>query len=159
LAGGRPTKPTALKILQGNPGKRPLPANEPLPPVGDVVPSWPLGESAQAAWDRLVPLLQGMRVLSLADVEKLTLGCDAIGEYLDLRGRIKKTGRVYTTVTVSGSTVYHPRPEIAMAADAWKKASAILGEFGLSPSARAKVQTIGEAEKDPFAEYMRGASG
>jgi P27 family predicted phage terminase small subunit len=101
-------------------------------------------------------MLQGMRVLSKADAEKLALGCDALGEYLELREFIKENGRTYKTVTVTGSTVYRPRPEVAMCVDAWRRASSILSEFGLSPSARSKVQTIVDEEKEPFAEYLKG---
>ncbi len=100
-----------------------------------------------------------MQVLSTADLEKLALGCEVLGDYVDLRARIKKVGRVYVTITITGSKVYRPRPEVAMADAAWKKASAILSEFGLSPSARAKVQKIAEGEKDPFEEYLKGKNG
>ncbi len=156
MPGGRPPKPTSIKVLEGNPGKRALPKNEPKPPVGEVALPRPLQGNALAAWGRLVPLLQSMRVLSLADAEKLALGCEALGDYLDLRARIKKVGRVYTTITITGCKVYRPRPEVAMMTDAWKKASTILSEFGLSPSARSKVQAIVEEEEDPFAQFLRG---
>lgn len=33
---GRKPKPTALKLLEGNPGKRPINANEPIPPKGNI---------------------------------------------------------------------------------------------------------------------------
>ena len=33
---GRKPKPTALKVLEGNPGKRPLNENEPIPPKGSI---------------------------------------------------------------------------------------------------------------------------
>lgn len=156
MPGGRPPKPTALKLLAGNPGRRELPKNEPVPPVGDVEMPRPLEGAALRAWQRLVPLLQGMRVLSLADVEKLALACEAIGDYLDLRARVKKVGRVYSTVTVTGSKVYRPRPEVAMMVEARKAASTLMGEFGLSPSTRAKVQTVLETEEDPFDSFLKG---
>ncbi len=156
MPGGRPPKPTSLKLLQGNPGKRPLPANEPKPPTGKAIaPRWLCGKG-KAAWRRLAPMLSGMRVLSKADAEKLALGCDALGEYLELRETIQELGHIYETVTVTGSTVIRPRPEVAMAADAWKRASAILSEFGLSPSARARVQTIIDEQEDPFETFLRG---
>lgn len=158
MPGGRPPKPTKLKLLEGNPGKRALPKNEPTPPIaaGEIEPPRLLQGNALAAWQRLAPILQGMQVLSVADLEKLAMGCEALGDYLDLRARIKKVGRVYSTLTVTGSRVYRPRPEVAMATDAWKKASSILSEYGLSPSARAKVQKITDDEKDPFAEFLKG---
>ena len=38
---GRKPKPTALKLLEGNPGKRPLNEHEPIPPTGKIrCPSW-----------------------------------------------------------------------------------------------------------------------
>ncbi len=48
---GRPPKPTALKLLQGNPGKRPLPKGEPRPPVGCEPPA-NLTKRARGVWDR-----------------------------------------------------------------------------------------------------------
>lgn len=35
-ARGRKPKPTALKVLEGNPGKRPLNDHEPIPPKGEL---------------------------------------------------------------------------------------------------------------------------
>ena len=46
---GRKPKPTALKVLEGNPGKRPLNENEPIPPKGSIkCPSWLLPEGMEA---------------------------------------------------------------------------------------------------------------
>ena len=46
---GRKPKPTAIKLLEGNPGKRPLNESEPLPPQGQIkCPSWLLPEAKQA---------------------------------------------------------------------------------------------------------------
>ena len=45
-ARGRKPKPTALKVLEGNPGKRPLNDHEPIPPKGELkCPSWLLPEA------------------------------------------------------------------------------------------------------------------
>ena len=50
---GRRPKPTSLKLIEGNPGKRPLDRNEPRPSPG--VPTCPahLNPSAKAEWKRL----------------------------------------------------------------------------------------------------------
>ena len=43
---GRKPKPTAMKILEGNPGKRPLNPFEPVPVKGDIkCPDWLLPEA------------------------------------------------------------------------------------------------------------------
>lgn len=48
---GRKPKPTQLKLVTGNPGKRPLNLREPMP-IGDLgaPPSW-LTDSQRQAWD------------------------------------------------------------------------------------------------------------
>jgi len=50
---GRRPKPTRLKMLTGNPGKRPLNPNEPRPEA--TIPDAPaeLSAGARAEWDRL----------------------------------------------------------------------------------------------------------
>ena len=43
---GRKPKPTALKLLEGNPGKRPLNDREPVPPRAALkCPAWLLPEA------------------------------------------------------------------------------------------------------------------
>ena len=58
---GRKPKPTALKVLEGNPGKRPLNLFEPTPE--DKMPECPdwLEDEAKAEWDRLaVPMFSSV---------------------------------------------------------------------------------------------------
>jgi len=64
---GRPPKPTALKVLTGNPGRRALPANEPVPPPGEAqAPDW-LSIEARKLWNRYAPRFKAMRTLTSAD--------------------------------------------------------------------------------------------
>ena len=65
---GRKPKPTALKLLEGNPGKRPLNGREPVPPRAALkCPAWLLPE-AKKEWKRLAPALEAMGVLTMADL-------------------------------------------------------------------------------------------
>ena len=64
---GRKPKPTVLKLLDGNPGKRPLNDREPTAPQGiPEPPNW-LDDEARAEWFRTVKVLADMGVMSLAD--------------------------------------------------------------------------------------------
>ena len=64
---GRKPKPTALKKLEGNPGKRPLNELEPLPQVTMLrCPNW-LEPEAKKEWRRLAPVLIGAGILTGAD--------------------------------------------------------------------------------------------
>lgn len=68
---GRKPKPTALKILEGNPGKRPINENEPIPPKGTVkCPTW-LEPEAKKEWKRLAPSLEAMGVLAHGGSDRL----------------------------------------------------------------------------------------
>lgn len=56
---GRKPKPTALKLLEGNPGKRPINEHEPIPPKGTVkCPSWLEQEAKRNGSVWLLPLKQ-----------------------------------------------------------------------------------------------------
>ena len=51
---GRKPKPTAIKLLEGNPGTRPLTESEPTPPKGQIkCPTWLMPE-AKKEWKRLI---------------------------------------------------------------------------------------------------------
>ncbi|MGQ7114009.1 P27 family phage terminase small subunit, partial [Escherichia sp. TWPC-MK] len=40
-------------------------------------------------------------------------------------------------------------------ADAWKRLRAMLGEFGMTPASRSKVNAKGPESVDPLAEFMK----
>jgi len=73
---GRRPQSTALKVLRGNPGKRPLNPDEPTPPPGDVEKPATLSTPAAAVWDRLAPLAIAMRTLTRADVTAFAMLCE-----------------------------------------------------------------------------------
>ena len=57
MARGRPPKPTALKLLHGNPGKRPISDREPKPPKGETTCPKHLDATAKTEWKRIGLLL------------------------------------------------------------------------------------------------------
>lgn len=64
---GRKPKPTAVKKLEGNPGKRKLNTKEPVPAKGmPTCPNWLLPE-AKSEWKRLAELMNQMGVLTEVD--------------------------------------------------------------------------------------------
>ena len=76
---GRRPKPTALKKLQGNPGRRPLNTAEPKPPRARAVPPCPpyLEGEARREWHRMAPMLSASGMMSLADATALAAYCQA----------------------------------------------------------------------------------
>ena len=74
---GRKPKPTALKRLDGNPGKRGYNHAEPAPPEGcpDCPPH--LSEPAREEWHRIAGTLHEMGVLTLVDRAALAAYCQS----------------------------------------------------------------------------------
>lgn len=74
---GRKPKPTALKKLEGNPGKRKLNTKEPIPAKGMLnCPEWLLPE-AKKEWERLADLMNQMGVLTEVDMAAFAAYCQS----------------------------------------------------------------------------------
>ena len=154
MPGGRPAKPTALKALQGTARPDRINPHEPQPPV--IVeahpPAWLKGRGRKA-WRELAGMLGDMRILTVPDQPALSLLCDAYGEYIEARAVVQREGMTYESKTMNGSIVRR-RPEVEIAADAWRRTAAMLQQFGLTPSARAKVSAAPEGVPDDPLEAM-----
>ena len=149
---GRPPKPSAVKRAEGNPGKRAVRKDEPKPPPGPLtMPAW-LADRPYAveAWEHYAPLAEGMGVLTTVDVGALAMLCDALAEYRECRDVLISEGSTYKRTTDRGGFAITNRSEVSQGADAWRRAVNMMGQFGLTPSARAKVPGSGAAEVDPF---------
>lgn len=146
MAGRRP-KPSRLKEVAGNPGKRKSTKKEPTPKREIQPPPAHLTEWGKSAWVRVAELLDGMGVLTLADAMALERLCDIYAEILQLKNQIASEGNTYIVQT-SGGFLIKPHPAVAMLADADKRFKGYLTEFGLTPAARSKVNINDEGEKD-----------
>lgn len=88
---GPPPKPTAIRELEGNPGKRPLNKFEPRPPkISTVAPPEWLSDIGKLYWARLVPMLSRMGVLTEADLPLLERYCDALSDWHSYREFLSK---------------------------------------------------------------------
>jgi phage terminase small subunit len=76
MARGRNPQPTALKRLEGTRSDRINTAEPAAVPGRPVCPDH-LDATAHAAWDRIVPALDALGVLSRTDGAALALYCDA----------------------------------------------------------------------------------
>lgn len=151
---GRKPKPTALKVVEGNPGRRPLNKDEPQLPPG--VPEAPahMTPGARAEWGRVAPMLAESRVLTQGDRGALSAYCDAWDEYARLHKRSEKMARFVTTE--KGYVMEHPIHKAMRQARAdMLKAAA---ELGLTPVARSRVKAVADpGEKDEFESFLKGA--
>lgn len=110
---GAPRKPTALKEIQGNPGKKPLNKREPKPRGKVVKPQHVQGKAAQV-WRRYAPELVRMGVLKFTDVDMFAAWCCLAAEF-----RENPTGMNAAKIT---------------------QFRALASAFGLTPSARGGLE-------------------
>ena len=84
---GRKPKPNNLKVVQGNPGNRPMNEQEPVynATVTDP-PEW-LTEAARPTWDRLAACLDMNGMLTDASRDLLAVYCDLLTDYQVRRGK------------------------------------------------------------------------
>jgi P27 family predicted phage terminase small subunit len=145
---GRPRKPSAQKIAEGNPGKRPIGAD---PEVRGRVcaPSW-LSGGGRRVWRRHVPELVRLGLVTPLDVETMGQWCEQVALVQTCTRRIDLEG---VTVEVNGQIV--PHPCMGMRLKAIVAARQLGNLLGLNPSARAGLAVAGEGE-DEFSAWERG---
>jgi len=151
MANPRP-KPTALKILEGNPGKRPLNKREPKPELALIpCPEYLKKDKiAYAEWNRIVPELYKLGLLTTVDRAALELYCSQYSVYrrametLNVEGLISKNAR-------KGDKA---NPAALIAREAAKVIRSIAIEFGLTPSSRCKIQVPGQDIDDEMERLL-----
>ena len=144
---GPAPQPTRLRVLQGNPGKRALPKNEPHPrDVAPVCPDW-LDEEAKAEWARVSPILEDLGLLTEADGTALAGYCQAYATWRRATAVLQSKG--YVVNTPSGYK--QQRPEVAIAMKSMVLVKVFCAEFGMTPSSRSRIDLPGpEQDVDPL---------
>jgi P27 family predicted phage terminase small subunit len=140
---GRKPKPTHLKLITGNPGKRPLPKAE-----AKVVPALPsppphLADEAKVEWGRVSEDLFKVGLLSHCDRAVLAAYCQSYARWVQaeraiasMAERDQLTGGLLIKTT-NGNAIQSPLVGIAnkAAADMVRYAA----EIGMTPSARSRI--------------------
>ena len=145
-------KPTALKILEGNPGKRPLNKREPKPRV-ELIPCPQYlkpDKIAYAEWNRIVPELYKLGLLTNIDRAALELYCSQYAIYRKAYKDVVDDGLITTNIRNGAKA----NPAAAIAREAAKVIKAICVEFGLTPSSRARISVPGETIEDELEKLL-----
>ena len=157
---GRKPVPTYLKVVRGNPGKRKLPVDEPVPArdLPDVPPH--LCDDAKVEWGRVSSELYRMGLLTGVDRAALAAYCQSYGRWARAEVALAKmsekdllTGGLLIK-TSNGNAIQNPLVGIAnkAASDMVRYAA----EFGMTPSARTRVKAgEGEGLDAPEDAYFR----
>lgn len=159
IRGGRPPVPTVLKLIKGNPGRRRINKREPKPPrVSAATPPSHMSAGAKKVWPVLAEIVDGMGVLTKADLLALEQVCEAYAMQLSARKTLKTFGSDYYELkTKNGEVFIRLHPAVNVVADCDRRIRGWLNEFGMTPSARTRLKTEVEgSEEDPAAKYLTG---
>jgi P27 family predicted phage terminase small subunit len=152
---GPPPKPTALRMLEGNPSRRPLNDAEPKPKAqAPKCPAW-LHVDAKREWRRLAPKLEALGLLTEVDGTALAAYCQAYARWKEAEEVIEREGLTFT-MEKTGYT--GPRPEVAISRQSVQIMKAFCAEFGLTPASRSRLRAAPPEEKDPFEDFLSGRS-
>lgn len=146
-------KPTALKVLEGNRGKRPLPEDEPRPDA--VEPSMPsdLDATAKRIWKELAPKLVKIGLLTELDGDEFASLCQIASRLRSIRGFIKKENKTLSQQTErpapDGGVYYEQKPShyVGMELKYYDALRKYAADFGLSPRGRTGLQ-VGLSKKE-----------
>lgn len=143
---GRKPVPTALRLLRGNPRKRPVNRKEPTPaPLSALDPPAWLDPNAQEEWRRLAPMLARLGVLTETDSDALSAYCEAFTTWKQATAKIRQFGMV-VKANQAGFELPVISPYVKIANHAMAQMRGMLTEFGMTPSARARIHTASPIE-------------
>ena len=147
----RKPKPTALRLIEGNPSRRPLNKDEPKP--APVTPKCPrhLNAAAKAEWKRTAKKLHKLGLLTEIDRPQLALYCQAWGRWIEAEDALKEHG---TIVKAPNTGWPIQSPYLAVANKAMEQMQRALSEFGMSPASRARVQAAGASRDEEGADLL-----
>lgn len=148
LRGPKP-KPLELKLLEGNRGHRPISADGAFRPVVGIPtpPAW-LSKEAKKAWKRLSVELVAYNVLSAVDRDAFVMLCQTIGRMEQIEQSIaaRQAQLIGEGKDPADALIAHTPNGMRVQAVIYQllnreqsKLTAMLAEFGLSPSARTRV--------------------
>lgn len=144
----RPT-PTKLKIMRGNPGKRPLPKHEPLP-VGDIdnPPDW-MTESQKEGF-RYAVRHAPPGLLKKLDMSVFVAWVVAEDFHRQATIEVAKTGLVVNVSKKDGPPVEQQSPFLPIVNRQALLMMKAANELGFSPTARAKISVPTPEAQDEY---------
>lgn len=149
---GRKPKPAARKLLEGNPGKRRIRPDLPATPGAPAMPDRLLAEPvAVAKWQELVPILLGLKTLTVADGEALATLCEVYAAAQSCLLELRAGGPVMRT-DLGG---VKPNPAGSLYRSLVGLQAQLMSEFGLTPTSRVRLGSNEEKPLDEVEDFFR----
>lgn len=148
---GRPRKPTVLKLLAGNPGKRKVNKREPKIAEGRIAIPGHLGAVAKAEWRRLVKHLP-RGLVTPADRADFAQYCQTWARVCQAEKMLDESGLFF--VSENGYPCQHPLVSTLKGLNAQLRG--YMADLGLTPSSRSKIEIPDAPETDKTEDLLFG---
>lgn len=147
---GPAPKPTKLRLLEGAAPHR---VNQHEPQASDELPTCPdwVAPAVREVWDYTIHELDAMGIASSTDRDALLCFCEAVVTHQRASQKLAKSDILIRSF--NGQPIRNPA--IMVQRDAAQTIRAFAQEFGLSPSARARIEVRSEQTDgydNPFAD-------
>jgi P27 family predicted phage terminase small subunit len=159
---GRKPKPTHLKLITGNAGRRPLNDREPTVKAGITTPPRELNEFARREWRRVSRRLREAGLLTPIDRAALIAYCQSYGLWMQAEKALAEMAAKDSVTngllirTSNGNAIQNPL--VGIANKARSDAVRYAAEFGMTPSARSRVHAnpveAQRQQQDPARKYF-----
>jgi phage terminase small subunit len=138
---GRRPRPTKLTMLLGNPSKKKLNKNEPVPPAGEIVRPVGLSRLAGGVWDALAPVCLAMGTLTSADLKPFATLCElqATVEQASAQKDAEGFAPFVVSQDFNGADVVKIHAAIKLERETATALRPYYELFGLTPVARARI--------------------
>jgi len=141
---GPPPTPMHLRLLKGNPSRRPIrPEVEPQSPEQLPQPPAFLSEDVRAEWHRLIAEMVRLRLVTAIDTMLFAVYCQSYGDWrsaVEVFNRTRERDPVMAGLLIKdrdGEARQNPLVRIVRNAGEYMVRCA--AEFGLTPTARARI--------------------
>lgn len=147
---GPAPKPTVLKKLAGNPGKRKLNEDEPKPRAVRMHAPGHLSDTAKAEWRRIMPELYRLGLLTVVDRSSLAAYCQAYSDWLDAEEHLIDEGKVLAT----DKGYKYLNPWWSVRCKSLELMDKFGSRFGFDPSSRSRIKMESNEKGMTLAEML-----
>ena len=154
---GAKSKPTELKVLNGNPGKRKISDKEPRPDKIKNIPDPPhwLDYYAKKEWKRTIKKISKIGLLSEIDMSLFTVYCQTYSQWIRAEMEIMKNGPHY----ISPKGHRQKIPEVTIARDNANQLRMYAEVLGIGAASRSGMEIERNDPGPSVEEILNGNTG
>jgi len=150
---GPKPKPTALQLIRGNPGKRPIRKIPAKPRTAIPRPPAFISKVAKEEWRRVAKFLTDLGVLTPLDRATLAAYCQSYSRWVEAEQAIAEVAKKDpTTMGLTVRTAHgsmKPSALVSISHTAMANMLKFAAEFGMTPSSRATVMPDVDPSNSP----------